>query len=183
MAVHTSTSAFPNTYIRSRLDVLDDHFELFLRSSNMADSDVEKMLAAVERHELEAVGIYLEEGSYRISEVEFCIDWNKHTEMVRCFGNMFNTDIGGWKHGVAPEAYIPVQKLVKLATDRKLRVRSWIRVSGWIRANPQEHKRVCEELGYAFGSSVSPWKNPPKEKTRQISGLEEGRITARVGEG
>lgn len=180
MSVYTSTSTCTSTFTRTRLDVLDDHFELFLRCSNMEDSDVEKMLLSVEKHELDAVGIYLQEGEYRISEVEFCIDWDKHIEMVRLSGELFDTDIGGWKEGVAPEAYIPVQRLVQLAKERKLKVRSWIRVSRYIREHPAEHKRVCEELGYNYGSSVAPWKYPPKEKARQISGLEEGQITTRV---
>lgn len=182
MAVYTKTSTFTKSYTRTRIDVLDDHFELFLRCSNMKDADVDKMLLAVERQELDAVGIYLQEGNYRISEVEFSIDWEKHNEMVRLSGELFDTDIGGWKNGVAPEAYISVQKLVQLAKERKLKINSWIRVSSYIREHPSEHKRVCENLGYNYGGSVPPWKYPPKEKARQISGLEEGKITTRVGQ-
>lgn len=178
--METYTKASTSSYTHTRINVLDDHFELFLRSSDMNNADVEKLLSAVDRHELEAVGIYLQEGSFRILEVEFSVDWNKHMEFVRLSGHLFNTDIGGWKEGIAPEAYISVQKLVKLAKERNLRVRSWIRVSEHIRRSPLEHQRVCNALGY--GGSVPPWKYPPNIQNRQISGLEEGQITTRVGQ-
>jgi len=179
------TEISSDTFVFSRTIVLDDHFELFFRcSDNMSDSDVEKHLFAIDRHELQAVGVYIEENGYRIAEVELRVDWKKHIELIKIHGNMFDTCLPGWKpgwknHRTAPEAYVAVGHLAREAKNRGLEVRHWISVSDRIRESDTEHKRVCNELGYEYGSSVAPWKNPPIEHTRQIQGLPEGSVTTR----
>ncbi len=175
----TKTSTYTKTYTKPRIDVLEDHFEMFLRCAGMNDKDVEKFLHAVEHHELQAVGVYIEEENYRIAEVEFEVDWNTHVELTRISGNIFDTDLPGWKDGVAPEAYVAVSRLAKAAKAQNLKLRSWIRVSQRVRESPNDHKRVCEELGYLFGSTVNPWRNPPTERARQIEGLAEAKVISR----
>ncbi len=102
--------------------------------------------------------------------------------MIQLSGELFDTDIGGWNQGVAPEAYVPVQRLVKIAKEKNLTVRTWIMVSDEVRKFPTEHKRVCKYLGYSYKGSVAPWKYPPKEKTRQVNGLEEAQVVTRSGQ-
>ncbi len=174
-----NTSTFTQAYVRPRISVLDDHFELFLRCGGMNDNEVDKFLRAVERHELQAVGIYIEENNYRIAEVEFAVDWVLHEEMTRISGNMFDTDRCGWKDGTAPEAYVAVTRLVQAAKEKKQNLKSWIRVSQHVRESPNLHKQVCQELGYAYGRSASPWKVPPEEHGRSILGLEEAKVIRR----
>lgn len=48
----------------------------------MPKSDIKKLLKAVDNKELSAVGIYIEDGGYRIAEVEFEIDWDEHQRMI-----------------------------------------------------------------------------------------------------
>lgn len=165
------------TYTKSRINVIEDHFELFLRCANMNDKEVEKFLCAIGKHELKAVGIYIKENGYRIAEVKFEIDWDEHLELQTIHGELFDTDLPGWKDGVAPEAYVSVSRLAKYAKEQNLEVCSYITVSDYIRKNENEHKRVCKELGYNFGGGVSNWKSTPKEQTRKIEGLPEAKIT------
>lgn len=179
MSSYTKTKSYTQSFTKTRISVLDDHFEMFLRCANMSDAEVEKLLNAVEKHEIEAVGVYLQEGEYRIAEVEFNVNWEKHQTLLQLSGDLFDTDIGGWKDGVSPEAYIPVQHLVKASKKLNLPVRSWIRVSSAIRKNPTKHKLVCNELGYCFGGGVPPWKSNPNEKTRNIQGLAEANVVSR----
>lgn len=174
----TTTNTNTDTYTKSRINVIEDHFELFLRCANMNDEEVEKMLCAVGKHELSAVGVYIMENEYRIAEVRFEIDWNEHLELETICGDLFDTDLPGWKDGVAPEAYVAVSRLVKFAKEQNLKIHSYISVSEFIRKNEDEHRRVCNELGYN-GGSVPDWKSTPKEQTRKIEGLPEAKIRSK----
>ncbi len=175
--VRTTTDT--KTYTKARINIVQDHFELFLRCGGMNDEVVDKFLRAVEKRELEAVGIYIKRDGYRIAEVEFQIDWEEHLELTHVYGDIFDADLPGWKDGVAPEAYVAVSRLTKEAKKQNLCVNSWIRVSGSIRKSEKEHKRVCDELGYSFNSSPPKWKEEPYENCRSIEGLAEAKVTTR----
>lgn len=138
------------------------------------------MLKAANNKELNAVGIYIEHDGYRIAEVEFEIDWDEHQHMVGLYGARFNANLPGWDKGVAPEAYITVQRLVEAAKKMDKPVRSWIRVSSSVRNNPEKHKAVCEDLGYSYGSTVPPWKEEPTTESRNVNYLPEAKVTQRT---
>lgn len=175
--MNTYTNSY--TYTRTRIGVIDDHFEMFLTCAEMSDSEISNILDAAKKKELSAVGIYIEKNGFRFAEVEFEIDWDEHQKMVGIYGEYF-TDQPGWKDGVAPEAYMAAQRLVKLARKEGKCVRSWIRVSPAVRSNPIRHKNLCDKLGYSFGSSVPPWEKPPIEKSRKINYLPEAKVTQRI---
>ena len=146
----------------------------------MSKSDISKFLTAVENKELSAVGIYIEDAGYRIAEVEFEIDWDEHQRMIGECGTQFNIDLPGWDKNISPEAYIAVQHLVSAAKEMRKNVRSWISVSPAVRSDPNKHKKVCDTLGYSYGSHVSPWKNEPVVQSRNINYLPEAKITQRI---
>lgn len=168
------------SYTRTRIGVIDDHFEMFLRCSGFSDHNVELFLEAVENKELSAIGIYIVEDGYRIAEVEFEIDWDEHQQMIGTYGYSFDVDIPGWKDGVSPEAYVPAQRLVKAAKKENMVVHSWILVSPDVRRDKAKHRALCERLGYCFESSVPSWKNPPIEQKRCIDDLPEAKVTSRT---
>lgn len=172
-------NTYSYSYTQTRAGVLDIHFELFLRCANIPDKRIKKILQSVDNRELSAVGIYLESGNCRIAEVEFRIDWEEHQRQVNANGELFDTECPGWKDGVAPEAYILVQRLCERAKEMELPVRSWIRVSPHILKNPAKHRSICDALGYNFGSSVPPWKTSPVEKPWQINYLSEATAISR----
>lgn len=177
--VKTSTTTSTSTYTKSRINVIGDHFELFLRCSNIKDDKIDKMLAAVAKHELSAVGIYVEENNYRVAEVRLEIDWKEHIELQTICGDLFDTDLPGWKDGLAPEAYVSASRLVKAAKEHNLKVASYIVASDYIRKDEDLYKKVCSELGYDYSSSVPQWQSKPKEYTRKIEGLPEVKIKYR----
>ena len=176
---YTNSDSYTHPYTRTRIGVIGNHFELFLRYSNFTDHDVELFLEAVENKELSAIGIYIEDDGYRIAEVEFEVDWDEHQRMIGTHGYFFDTDIDGWDEGTAPEAYVPARRLVKAAKRMNKAIRSWIRVSPDVRRDKAKHKAVCEKLGYCFGSSVAPWKIPPLEDEFSLIDLPEARVTSR----
>ena len=165
------------TYTKARSLVLDDHFELFLRCSEIDDETVVKMLEAAHNRELEAVGIYIARQGYMIAEVEFCVDWDKHDEIIKAKGPEIDTYLPGWKKGIAPEAYISAQRLVQAAREQNLELSSWIRVTDRVWRDTSYQKRVCKNLGY--GGNVPEWLRTPNEKSRNIHYLEEATVTTR----
>lgn len=146
----------------------------------MSENDIKKILKSVENKELQAVGIYIQKDNYRIAEVEFEIDWDEHQRMIGAFGTQFNTDLPGWDRGTAPEAYIAVQRLVEAAKKMGEPVRSWIKVSPFVRRNPEKHKAVCRTLGYAYGSKAPCWKGEINVQSRNINYLPEAKVIQRV---
>jgi len=177
MASYTSTNSW--TYLKPRIGVLEDQFELFFRCSGMDEVDVEKHLKAIEMQQLQAVGVYISENGYRIAEVELRVNWKEHMDLIQIYGDMFDTDFPGWKNGAAPEAYVAVGRLAREAKSRGLRIRHWISVSKKVRDSALIHMLVCNNLGYTHGSSVEPWIRPPTEHERQVQGLLEARVTQR----
>ncbi len=169
------------TYTKTRLSVIDDQFEFFFRCAGMSDAEVEKMLHAIELHQLKAVGVYIEENGYKTAEVELSVDWDMHNKIILKTGNTLNTDIAGWNDdGIAPEAYIPVQKVAKIAKEKGTTLRSWILVSNEVFSDKTKHKAVCDELGYSFGSSVPSFKEEINEKIRPVNEVEELTVATRV---
>lgn len=116
---HIITNTNSLSYTKTRIDVINDHFELFLKCSNFSNHDVNLLLRAVENKELCAIGIYIEDDGYRIAEVEFEIDWDEHQRMIGVQGAYFDSDLPGWEGGVSPEAYVSAQRLVKYAKSQK----------------------------------------------------------------
>lgn len=173
------TQTSTKTYTTSRINVIDDHFELFLRCGGMDDGEVELFLEAVNNHELDAIGIYIMENRERVAEVEFNIDWEKHLEEIRVYGEIFDTDLPGWEDGVSVEAYVAVSRLRKAAKKRKLAIGSWMRASKDIRRSEEKHKKLCKKLGYDYYSTPPGWKKEPKENSRPIEGLPEAEVVTR----
>lgn len=176
--INTYTNSY--TYTRTRIGVIDDHFELFLTCAKIPKSEIKKLLKAVDNKELSAVGIYIEDNNYRIAEVEFEIDWDEHQHMIGVYGTHFNTDLPGWDNGISPEAYIAAQRLVKAAKQMGKPVCSWIKVSPSVLNNPARYKAVCNKLGYSYGSVVPPWKDEPITQCRKVNYLSEAKVTQRT---
>ena len=177
IAIKTYTKSY--SYTRTRIGIIDDHFEMFLKCSDISKHDSKLLLEAVERKELSAVGIYIEDGGYRLAEVEFEIDWDEHERMIGIEGVYFDAGQPGWEEGISPEAYVSAQRLVKAAREMNKPVWSWIRVSPEVRSDADRHKAVCDKLGYSYGSTVPEWKNPPREVGRRVNGLQEAKVIRR----
>ena len=167
------------TYTKTRLSVIDDQFKLFFTCAGMSENVIERMLKAIEDHKLSAVGIYIEDGGFMIAEVSISIDWDEHNRIVIKTGNTMDSDIAGWKDGVAPEAYIPVQSLSKKAKAMGKSLRSWILVSEDYRRISTMHKAVCDELGYCYEAPSPSFKEKPVERNRKINGLEEMQVSSK----
>ena len=129
--------------------------------------------------ELASVGIYVESGGYRAIEVEFEIDWDEHERMIGTYGLQFNADLPGWDKGVAPEAYIAAQRLVKAAEKMGKPVHTWVMFSPAVRRDPKRYESLQKAIGCGK-SSVPDWKNDPVTQTRTVNYLPEAKVTQRV---
>lgn len=122
MMVRTKT----NTYTRTRTKAVESQFRIFFRYSSISNERVEKMIEAVNAHELKAVGAYLTDADKRIYEVELQIDWDKHGLRVRESGDKFPNSVIGWSEGAAPEVEINIRMLAKEAERLGKQIRTWI---------------------------------------------------------
>lgn len=176
--VYTET----NVYTKTRLEVVSDQFELFLTYTGMRRLDREKLLAAIARGELAAIGAFLERDGFRYVEVEVEVDWELHAMLKRADGDAFNTDLPGWEENASPEVHQYARRLSHIAREEGLKVRHWIRVSREILLDPERHKELCDSLGYSFGSGVPPWPmGDPKEREVSVLDLPEIRLYERQG--
>lgn len=163
----------------SRLDVLGINFSVFLSRAGMDDIAISRMRTAVSNREIEAVGIYLESGGYKIAEVEYNIDWEKHEERCTASGTIFNLNEKGYVNGVCPEIRFTVDTLVDKAKKQMLPIKSWIRVTSQVRENPAKHKDVCDRLGFCYGKYAPGWNNGYNENTWNVMNLEETNVVLR----
>lgn len=177
----TNTNTFTNTYTKPRAEVVRDQFELFLRYTGMQPAKRDRLLASIARGDLAALGAYLESDGYRIAEVELEVDWELHAQLTRAEGEMFDADQPGWEENAAPEVNQYARQLSRIAKQKSLHVRHWIRVTREISSNPTKHRALCEKLGYSFGSTVPPWQGdaPPQEREIAVLDLPETRIHER----
>ena len=167
------------TYTKARIEVIEDHFQLFLKYGGMSNTEIDKLTEAVSNQELEAVGIYAIENGERVLEVEFLVNWEVHNQIVSSSGKMFNTQIDGWEDGLAPEATLAVRRLVRKARNNNWKISSWIRVTPSVRRTPSRHMAVCNKLGYSYTGTVTAWKKEPIERSRKVLDMEEATVTQR----
>lgn len=172
-------ATYTNAYTLPRMDILACHFEMFLRCINTGESEIQKIVGAVKRRELEAIGIFIQKNGYRTHEVEFAVDWNAYDQQVQMKGEVFNWDIGGWQDGVSVEAYTLAQRMRNLAKQTNATFSSWIRVSPSVRANPVRHQQLCREIGYSFDRHPVPWQSAPREDRLKINYLDEASLIVR----
>lgn len=175
----TSAKIKTKVVTSSRIDVLGINFALFLASANVSDEKIRKLKSAVSNKEIEAVGVYIAEDGYRICEVEYNVDWDKHQEMCKVNGSLFDLNRPGYVNGACPEARQAVEWLVDEAKKLKRPISTWIRVTNKVRQDPSKHKEVCDRLGYCFGRSVPNWKNGYEEQSWNVMHLEETNVIVR----
>jgi len=175
-----NTYTHTHTYTKPRMDVVVDQYELFLRYAGVEDTRIDKLLESIKSKEIKAMGAYLEENGYRIAEVELEIEWDLHDQLIRAEGELFDTDLGGWVDGAAPEIHMYVRRLAKFAKEKSLSIRTWIRVSTTISNEPTRHEAVCKKLGYAFGNAVPAWRNGSNsEIVKKVLDLPEMKVVNR----
>lgn len=157
------TSAFAKTLTRTftmtRIAVVEDQFDLMLRYSSMGTTRRQKILKRISEKKVEGLGLYLEDDGYMLAEVSLIVDWEKHSDFVNATGSLFDADRPGWEDGVCPEISVAANRIAKEAKNQGKQIRVWIRFSGTIRQNPNEHKAICDELGFNYRESAPGWKS------------------------
>ena len=175
-STHTQT----NTYTKPRIEVVRDQFELFLRYTGISSTRLDALLLSIERGELASIGAYLEKDGCRLMEVEVEVDWELHAQLKNAEGDLFDTDLPGWEENASPEVNMYAHRISRVAKDLDLKVRHWILVDRRIRADPEQHKKLCDSLGFSFKSSVPPWPDgKPSEKGINVLDLPEAKIYQR----
>jgi len=162
------TYTFTSAYTRAQAVV--DQVDVLFREAGVDATNRAKICHGVRNRWFSAVGIYLAKTSGRVYEVEAKINWRDHSDVAAL---EFSSDLPGWELTGSPEALILGRRFASTATSNGLDVRHWGRVTSEIRLNPSEHRRVCEETGLSFGSSVPSWSGTPRTTNISLQDLSE----------
>lgn len=177
---HINTKTHTYTYAKTRLEFINDQFELFFRYAGLNEDKINKLLSAIKHHYIKSFGIYVIEDNCRIAEVSIEIDWEKHNQIVKMRGDKIEKNISISKYNennkAAPEAYVAVKNLVAFAKDNNLPFSSWIIIDDKFYDSPTEYKKICDDLGYGGDGKVPEWKAIPITIDRKIEDLEETTI-------
>lgn len=181
MATYTHTS----TYTSARIDVVAKQFERGLFCAGLSHKRIEKILAAIKEKKIAAIGIYaLDYDKKRIAEVEISVDWTKHENLIKVYGNQFEClgAING-KTGEAAEPKVYVNSLVQLAKDNDFELSCWIRVTDAVRKDSGEYKKTLRTLGFG-GGKIEDWRSKPENlSSEKLLAIEEMQVDLRAVNG
>lgn len=176
MSTYTHTSTFTST----RIEVVAKQFERGLLSAGISQKRIDKILTSIKEQKLSAIGIYaLDSDKKRVAEVEISVDWTKHRNQIKIYGDQFEY-LGAINRntGEAAEPKVYVNSLVQLAKENDFELGCWIRASDSVRKNSQDYKKLMKSLG--FGGEVEDWKSYPDEMSNEtLLALEEMKVRLR----
>ena len=176
MSTYTHTSTYTNT----RIEVIAKQFERGLYCAGISKKRIEKILEAIKEKKISAIGIYaLDYDKKRVAEVEISVDWTKHENLVKVYGNQFEYlgAING-RTGEAAEPKVYVNALIQLAKDNDFELSCWIRATNTARKSDREYGRFLRSVG--FGREIESWRSrPEKMSSEKILALEEMKIQLR----
>jgi len=166
-------STYTFAYTRARAVV--DQVDVLFGEAGISD-EREKVCNGVEQRWLEAVGLYLERNGKRVYEVRAEIHWSTDSDAADL---EFSSDLPGWENSGSPEAIVLGRRFQGVAKEQGLEPRFWVRFTPYIRANPDEHKRLCPLVGVVYEGKVPDWAAVPTKRSISLQDLSEIRMSER----
>lgn len=178
--VGTSTKTKTNTYTSARIFVIEDQFEILMRYGGFAESRRRAIKEEIEKENVQELGLVVEKNGYRIAEVSLEVNWALHKQLVKLEGEAFDQEKAGWENGECPEVSVYAARIAHAAKDVSGNLRSWIRFSDSVRSKPEQHKELCEKLGFAYGCAPPPFMSEGGSiKTKEIRCFDLPELTIR----
>jgi hypothetical protein len=145
---------------RPSAKVVVGHLEDFLRRSGVSKMDRQGILKGVEKRWLSAIGIYLLNSSgKRLLEVRISIDWKAGSDLS-VLSPVIYSSVPGWDDVAASGLQMIGVRLKKRASKSGRRTRYWVAFTPDVRADPERHKRLSDQL--RVGRNPPPaWKSTP----------------------
>jgi hypothetical protein len=164
------------TYSYTRTEAVVDQVDIFLRYAGIHEANRGTLLIGVNNKWLAAIGVYLEENGRRVLEAEISINWSLHSDNAEL---TIDTDLPGWESGGAPEVIVFGRRFGQEAQRRGSTPGYWGLFTGEIRANPSQHRLLCEKVGLAYGQSPPAWKSEPHSRSLSLQDLAEVGVALR----
>lgn len=169
-------SAYTYTHAYTRAQAVIDQVSVLFGEVGINETSTAKVCRGVENKWLEAVGLFLERNDRRVYEMEAKISWSTQSDLAEL---EFSTDLPGWENNGSPEVIILGSRFAAIAEKEGLNSRYWVRFTAAIRSNPQEHRRLCPEVGVVFGGSVPDWADTPRAHSMPLQDLREISLSVR----
>jgi hypothetical protein len=169
-------STYTYTHAYTRAQAVVDQVSVLFGEAGIDETSTAKVCKGVENKWLVAVGLFLERNERRVYEIEAEISWSTHSDLAEL---EFSTDLPGWDNNGSPEAIILGSRFAATAEKEGLAPRYWVRFTAAIRNNPQEHRRLCPEVGVVFGGSVPDWAETPRTHSMPLQDLREISLSVR----
>ncbi len=165
------------TATTTRTEALLDQVGVFLQYAGIGAAKQDRILPAVNRREIEAVGVYRTNAQERrTEEIEFRISWSRHLDQAS-IQPVFSTDLPGWDQGAAPEVLVMARRFGQSGGASP---RFWVRFVPSVRQNPTKHRQLCDEVGVRFGSSPPQWLTRPSERSLTVQDMDEASVHGRT---
>ncbi|MGW1012643.1 hypothetical protein ACWD4X_21725 [Streptomyces termitum] len=150
-----------------------DQFDMFLRYAGIQREERDRLLNGVGKRHFSAVGVYLvNDAGLRILEAEVAVDWRLHADLTRLSPTV-RTDLPGWESGAAPEIVVIGERFGKVAREKGLRPRYWVKMTHEIQADEPRYQAACAEAGVTPRSGVPAWASEPLVNSHRLPDLSE----------
>lgn len=170
-----STFTYTETYTRTK--ALLDQFEIFLSYAGVSRESRLKVLAALKKRQIEAVGVYhVDSEGARIEEIELKVSWERHSDHVR-LTPQFSTELPGWEEGAAPEVLVVARRFGQAGEGK--RANFWVLFTKAVRADAQLFKKVCDAVGVQYGVGPPEWRTSPDERVFVVQDMDEASVVGR----
>ena len=170
----TIVQTYAYTTTRTRTDVVEDQFDMFLRYTLVPAESRKKLLALVNKKQIQKVGVYLVNATgKRFLEIVLSVDWKAHANYVAVSPTV-RTDLPGWEEGASPEVNVLGHRFGRRAQELGQVPAHWVIYADEIIRSAETHRRVSTEAGYQYGGTVPEWSGATnRQDGHRLQGLDE----------
>lgn len=160
---------------KPRIDIIRQLLEELLGFSKISNDDFRILLGAIEREELQAVGVYLEDHDHRIAEIKIAIDWDEYHQALATQGPYLCANKPDWERGLPSEICTLKKRFLDIA------VNTGKPIYAWFSSLKQQSggRNMREKIVYYFDKKVPTWAVALNERQVAISELKEITVTMR----
>lgn len=158
------TYSYTNTYTFTQTEVVVSQFKIAIGYAGVLSKErTDLLLEAISNRQISSIGIDAYNGEHKtVAEVEICVDWDKHEQIISASGDIFDEGQSGfdYKKGEAAETKVFVHNFVKHAKEKGLNLTMWVITS---HVTGEERERLLQKIG--FGGEPYPWSGEIVDRT------------------
>lgn len=174
----TTPKTFTYTWTQTRLETIQDQYRFLLLYGGVAKAKADKIVEAVGKKVVAAVGIYgLNASGRRVAEVELRVNWDVSAKLTLTYPTIFS-GLPGWTDKETPEIQVAGRRFAMLVREASLKTGHWVRFTPSVLANEPLHGKWRKHLG--LGGTLPAWEGTTKQQSgHPILDLQEANVFLR----